>query len=129
MEAGLQGLDVGAFWIWRGCDSLFCRSSRADCCARLGEARRPHDGRKCIGNGRHFDGVVSAARCQLRFTLDSGICRALDPASSLYASLIQIRTPLKLNQTIQRTAGRAAFSIFDDFHIQTPTASVLASGR
>jgi hypothetical protein len=47
--------------------------------------------------------VVSAARCQLRFTLDSGICRTLDLASSLYASLIQIRTPIKPNQAIQRT--------------------------
>ena len=27
--------------------------------------------------------VVSAARCQLRFTLDSGICRTLDLASSI----------------------------------------------
>ena len=39
--------------------------------------------RERVGNGRHFDLVVSVARCQLRFTLDSGICRTLDLASSI----------------------------------------------
>ena len=79
----LQGLDVGASWIRPGRGSLFCRSSRADCCARMGQAQRLHDVRERIGNGRHFGGVVSVARCQLRFTLDSGICRTLDLASSI----------------------------------------------
>lgn len=83
MEAGLQGLDVGASWIRLGRGSVFCGSSRADCCASLGQAQRLHDVRERIGNGRHFDRVVSAARCQLRFTLDSGICRTLDLASSI----------------------------------------------
>jgi hypothetical protein len=94
---------VGASWIRPGSGSLFCRSSRADCCARLGQAQRLHDARERIGNGRHFDRVVSAARCQLRFTLDSGICRTLDLASSIWASLIQIRTPIKPNQTMKPT--------------------------
>ena len=95
---------MGASWIRPGSGSLFCRSSRADCCARLGQAQRLHDARECIGNGRHFVRVVSAARCQLRFTLDSGICRTLDLSSSIWASLIQIRTPIKPNPTIKPTA-------------------------
>jgi hypothetical protein len=94
VEGGLQGLDVGASWIRPRCGSLFCRSSRADCCARLGQSERPHNDRECICNGRRFDGVVSAARCHLRFTLDSRVCRALELASSIYASLINIRTPI-----------------------------------
>ena len=95
---------MGASWIRLGSGSLFCRSSRADCCARLGQAQRLHDARERIGNGRHFVRVVSAARCQLRFTLDSGICRTLDLASSIWASLIQIRTPVKPNQTMKPKA-------------------------
>jgi hypothetical protein len=72
----------------------------------LDQAQRPHDGRECIGNGRHFDGVVSAACCHLRFTLDSGICRTLDLASSVCASLIQIRTPIEPNRALPtRLAG------------------------
>jgi hypothetical protein len=104
VEAGLQGLDMGASWIRLGSGSLFCSSSSADCCARLGQAQRLHDARECIDNGRHFVGVVSAARCQLRFTLDSGICRTLDLASSIWASLIQIRTTIKPNPTMKPTA-------------------------
>ena len=94
---------MGASWIRPGRCSLFCCSSRADCCARLGQAQRLHDVRERIGNGQHFDRVVSAARCHLRFTLDSGICRTLDLASSIWASLIQIRTPIKPNQTMKPT--------------------------
>ena len=48
------------------------------------------EGRRGIGNGWHFDGVVSAARCQLRFTLDSGDAgRSASPPVST-ALLIQI---------------------------------------
>jgi hypothetical protein len=69
----------------------------------LGQAQRPHDGRECIGNGQHFDRLVSAARCHLRFTLDSGVCRTLDLASSVYAFLIQIGTSIRPNQSLQLT--------------------------
>src|SRR5205823_1376842 len=105
VEAGLQGLNVGTSWIRPRRGSLFCRSSRADCCATVGQAQRPHDGRECIGNSRRFVRVVSAARCHLRFTLDSGICRMLDPASSIYTSLIQIKMPTRPNQALESTAG------------------------
>src|SRR4029077_11675020 len=101
MEAGLQGLDMGASWIRLGRAYLFCRSSRANCCARLGQAQRLHDVRKRIANGRHFDRVVGTARRHLRFTLDSGICRTLDLASSIWAPLIQIRTLIKPTQTMK----------------------------
>jgi hypothetical protein len=83
LERKLDFIDVGASWIRPGRGSLFCRSSRADCCARLGQAQRLHDIRKRFGNGRHFDRVVGAARCHLRFPFDSGICRTLDLASSI----------------------------------------------
>ena len=72
MEAGLQGLDVGASCIRPDRDSLFCHSSHADCCAGLGQAQRLHDTRKRIGNGRHFVCVVGPARRHLRFALDGG---------------------------------------------------------
>ena len=85
----------------------------ADCFARLDQAQWPHDGRECTGNGRLFDRVVSAARCHLRFALDSGICRTLDLGSSIYASLIQIRTPIKPNpyERVSKCGGLASLVV------------------
>ena len=68
-----------------------------------------HSGHTTVESASVMAGVsyrlVSAARCHLRFTLNSGICRTLDPASGIYTSLIQIKTPTRPNQAREPTAG------------------------